>query len=94
MFKPNITLNFYPYSCIQLWFLTDEIPFLTDGGWTEWSEWDNCTLACGGGNQTRTRTCDNPPPEHKGEDCGADNSETQACNIDPCPIGKITNIIN
>jgi hypothetical protein len=55
------------------------------GGWTEWSDWRNCTLSCGGGNQTRTRACTNPPPEHNREDCGADDSKTQVCNDFPLP---------
>ena len=60
---------------------------MLDGEWSDWSEWDNCTLDCGGGNQTRTRTCTNPEPQFNGTDCGADDSETQVCNDQPCPIG-------
>ena len=60
---------------------------ITDGEWSDWSEWDNCNLDCGGGNQTRTRSCTNPEPQFNGTDCGADDSETQVCNDQPCPIG-------
>jgi hypothetical protein len=62
--------------------------FVTDGGWTSWSEWNTCTLTCGGGNQTRTRTCTNPTPQNNGNDCGSEDFETQACNDESCPVGK------
>jgi hypothetical protein len=62
---------------------------LADGEWSNWSEWSTCTLECGSGNQTRTRTCTNPEPQFNGVDCGEGGSETQACNKDPCPIGNL-----
>ena len=65
---------------------------MLDGEWSNWSEWDNCTLECGGGNQTRTRTCTNPEPQFNGTDCIGENSETQICNEDPCPIGIFSSI--
>jgi len=57
-------------------------------GLVQRSEWSICTLECGSENQTRTRTCTNPEPQFNGEDCGEGDSETQACNKDPCPIGN------
>ena len=62
--------------------------FNQDGGWTQWSDWDTCTLTCGGGNQTHTRNCTEPPPQFGGIDCDGLTSDTQSCNENPCPIGK------
>ena len=55
-----------------------------DGGWSE-PEWSECSATCGGGTQTRTRTCTNPAPAHGGSDCQGKSSETQDCNTLPCP---------
>ena len=64
-----------------------KLPLSLDGEWSDWSEWDNCTAECGGGNQTRTRSCTNPEPQFNGTDCDGENSETQICNDEPCEIG-------
>ena len=51
-----------------------------------------CSAECGGGEFSRTKTCDNPAPANGGADCegdvGSDNVETVtgfSCNNDPCP---------
>ncbi|KAK7454681.1 hypothetical protein BaRGS_00039564, partial [Batillaria attramentaria] len=40
-----------------------------DGGWSCWTDWGPCSVTCGEGTRTRTRTCDNPPPSNGGADC-------------------------
>ncbi|XP_061184990.1 SCO-spondin-like [Saccostrea echinata] len=57
-----------------------------DGGFTDWSAWDTCSVTCGGGSQGRTRTCTNPAPQYGGADCSGDRKESQACNEQNCPI--------
>ena len=57
---------------------------LVDGGWNE-PEWSECSATCGGGTQTRTRTCTNPAPAHGGLDCQGQSIETQNCFNPPCP---------
>merc|ERR1712202_54704 len=57
-----------------------------DGGVSEWSEWGECSEECGGGNQTRTRTCTNPTPANGGNDCEDSLEETQNCNEQDCPV--------
>lgn len=55
-----------------------------NGGWSDFSEWSTCTVTCGGGTRTRTRTCDNPPPGLGGLNCSGLAIETEACNKDNC----------
>ena len=63
--------------------------FLAQGGYTEWSEWSECTKSCGVGEKNRTRNCTNPPPANGGLSCVdqglGDAEETVACNEDLCP---------
>ncbi|RUS76193.1 hypothetical protein EGW08_016037, partial [Elysia chlorotica] len=40
-----------------------------DGEWSEWTEWSECSKTCGGGEQSKDRTCTNPAPSNGGEDC-------------------------
>ncbi|XP_048759549.2 hemicentin-1-like [Ostrea edulis] len=37
-----------------------------DGNWGIWAEWTDCCV----NKRSRSRTCDNPTPEHGGSDCG------------------------
>ena len=53
-----------------------------DGGWTEFGDWSDCSAECGGGTQTRTRTCTNPAPARGGADCVGEGEETRECNIE------------
>ena len=57
-----------------------------DGGYTDWTPWSECSVTCGGGEQTRTRECTNPSPVGDGKDCEhlGPNKESQKCNIQKC----------
>jgi len=56
-----------------------------DGGFSRWGFWSECTVTCGGGTQTRTRTCTHPPPQGPyGADCEGPLEETRACNEKVC----------
>ena len=65
------------------------IPFspcnLVHGGWTEWKPWDECPVICGGGIQSRSRNCSNPPPANGGNDCEGEGLVSRSCNESPCP---------
>ena len=69
------TLNVFPF-----------MQFIVDGKWADWSNWGQCSVTCGTGNQQRTRSCTNPATEHGGLDCVGNSSETdKSCVLDPCP---------
>ncbi|KAG6931795.1 adhesion G protein-coupled receptor B1 [Chelydra serpentina] len=52
------------------------------GGWNAWSAWGGCTRDCGGGLQTRTRTCQPIPDE--GLVCEGVLEEGRLCNRKAC----------
>ena len=61
---------------------------LVDGLWGQWDAWGGCSETCGGGEQTRTRACDDPAPANGGADCSTEeysDTNTTSCNEDACP---------
>jgi len=56
-----------------------------NGGWSSYSAWSSCTVSCGGGTQTRTRSCNNPSPQYGGLACSGTDTENQSCNTNTCP---------
>ncbi|OWF34851.1 Hemicentin-1 [Mizuhopecten yessoensis] len=56
----------------------------SDGVWKSWSTWDECSVTCGGGLQTRNRTCDGP--YYGGAQCPGVDNEDQICSTNLCPI--------
>ena len=59
-----------------------------DGGWSDWSGYNQCAVSCGDGTMARTRVCDNPEPNNGGNNCTGDGIETKGCNAGLCP-GKL-----
>ncbi|XP_056001828.1 coadhesin-like [Ostrea edulis] len=57
-----------------------------DGQWASWGSWGSCSVTCGGGSQSRKRTCTNPAPQYNGKSCPNSDTSTQSCNTQPCPI--------
>ena len=56
-----------------------------DGGYADWSE-SKCSVTCGGGVKTLTRTCTNPLPSNGGRDCSelGPAEKTAPCNEKKC----------
>lgn len=51
-----------------------------------WTEWDDCDLTCGGGQQHRQRQI-HTFPKNGGTECPSELMETQGCNTSPCRHG-------
>ncbi len=60
--------------------------------WGNWSEWTSCSALCGGGNHSRARECNNPPPSNGGLYCVGNQAEIASCNNQPCQYGKSANL--
>ena len=58
---------------------------IVDGGFSPFAEYSECSATCGGGVQSRMRTCTNPVPQFLGKDCEGTLVETKMCNVQPCP---------
>ena len=58
--------------------------YFTDGGWSLWADWSECSATCNGGLQSRSRRCDNPEPSVLGAECDGNNIEYAICNSDDC----------
>ncbi|XP_019636987.1 PREDICTED: SCO-spondin-like [Branchiostoma belcheri] len=64
-----------------------------DGGWSAWVDGE-CSVTCGVGEKTQTRSCDDPDPAYGGTECtledgittGLTESRTVSCDEGPCPI--------
>lgn len=57
-----------------------------DGGWGQWTTWSTCSVACGDGQETRSRFCNDPAPSNGGQDCSGVSEESRSCNDGDCPV--------
>lgn len=57
-----------------------------NGNWSPWTNSSLCTLTCGGGTLSRTRTCTNPSPANGGAACTGDAEQLVNCNNNDCPV--------
>ncbi|KAA0714069.1 Properdin Complement factor P [Triplophysa tibetana] len=56
-----------------------------EGGWSEWGNWQQCSVSCEIGIKKRQRTCSNPLPQC-GATCEGEAEETASCNTEVvCP---------
>ena len=66
--------------------LCNAVPCPVHGEWSTWSQWSECSSSCSSGTKARTRTCNNPSPTNGGHTCTGNATETEWCQIIPCPI--------
>ena len=64
--------------------------------WGSWSSWGNCSETCGkSGVKTRTRSCNKPSPQHGGESCKTQSTDSINCTVaptHPCPKSKMKDL--
>ncbi|XP_071151058.1 uncharacterized protein [Mytilus edulis] len=61
---------------------------IIDGAWSQWGNFGQCSVTCGGGQYTRSRTCSDPYPQNGGLSCSGDSSEFTNCNTQACPTAS------
>ena len=68
-----------------------------DGGWGEWTGFEECSATCGRGRRHRYRECDRPITSEGGKPClltngggrrGGRDIETEECNLRSCDEKK------
>ncbi|XP_046840542.1 thrombospondin-2-like isoform X2 [Xenia sp. Carnegie-2017] len=58
---------------------------MINGGLTEWSNWSECSSACGRRTlRSRERYCSNPVPSNGGADCEGERFQLDMCEMLPC----------
>ena len=62
----------------------DHLALSVNGGWSAFGPWSVCSKKCDGGQQTRARSCSNPPPWNGGTQCVGTSQETENCNLNRC----------
>lgn len=76
--------------CSKLWQQCSAVcACVSAGGWSVWGQWAQCSSECGGGIQTRTRTCQSPPEESYL--CEGVVEEGRPCNSQAC-TGELSSL--
>ena len=57
-----------------------------DCRWGQWTEWEACSVTCGGGTQMSTRGFEQEA-ECGGHKCIGDSTREEPCNTNGCPVG-------
>nr|XP_022332685.1 coadhesin-like isoform X2 [Crassostrea virginica] len=57
-----------------------------NGGWSHWSDFSICSVSCGGGTKTRSRSCTDPTPTDRQHYCHGDPVQSVHCNYLECPV--------
>lgn len=56
-----------------------------NGGWSRWQSQSTCSVTCGGGIKSSTRTCNSPSPANGGLFCSGLSTKIEPCNTNSCP---------
>ncbi|XP_071947832.1 hemicentin-1-like [Antedon mediterranea] len=55
-----------------------------NGGWSDWSDWSVCSVSCDGGEQFRSRSCNDPTPSPNGLHCEGLTNQFRDCHTEAC----------
>jgi hypothetical protein len=55
-----------------------------DCTWNDYADWSSCSVTCGDGTRTRTRT-EATSSANGGDQCTGGPTETESCNAGSCP---------
>ena len=50
------------------------------GAWGPWGSWSSCSIVCGAGQRTRTRSCYSHYPGEEGLECIGEETEDSLCD--------------
>lgn len=56
---------------------------VSDSTWSTWTAWSACSVTCGQGQKSRSRSCGNSTLDN--QSCPGNNNETTNCQIQSCP---------
>ena len=80
----NPLLSRRPNSQLESSMVLYNISVPVNGGFSQWTDWSECSTDNGIGVEKRTRACDNPKPEHGGADCSGETEEKRECRRGLC----------
>ncbi|XP_061490012.1 hemicentin-1 isoform X2 [Rhineura floridana] len=65
-----------------------KVPFIVQvhGGFSDWLDWQPCSVTCGQGIQKRIHLCNNPLPANGGRPCTEPDHEIRSCQNKLCPV--------
>lgn len=66
-------------------YITADIFFSVNGGWSRWHIQSKCSVSCGGGFKISNRSCNNPTPAYGGHHCLGLSTKIDFCNTKQCP---------
>ena len=66
-------------------------PCPINGGFSNWGDFNACSVTCGPGHKTRSRQCNNPVPQFGGENCQGNLQEIADCKEKDCIIPPTSN---
>jgi hypothetical protein len=62
----------------------DAGPCPIHGAWGAWGSYGDCSVACGSGTKTRSRSCNDPSPNFLGNNCPGNSRDTASCFAGAC----------
>ncbi|XP_033639811.1 SCO-spondin-like [Asterias rubens] len=74
-------------TCMSGSFVCTDLDCKVNCGWSEWTEWSECSVSCGRGQsgKVRYRYPNNPEAAYGGLQCEGDDEEYKDCDLEDCP---------